>query len=257
MDVQKHAPGVFCWVDLATTDGEAAKQFYGSLFGWTPNDLPMGNGEFYTILQLGGKVVGALYTDNSGQAPPHWDSYIAVTNADEAAARLKGLGATVLKEPFEVMEAGRMAVLQDPAGAVFLVWQAGQHEGAAIVDEIGALCWNELLTHDTAAAEAFYKSAFGWVAQTHPMGPAGNYTEFSCGGRTIAGMMAITEQMVGVPPHWLPYFQVADCDASAAKAASIGANLLVPATEVPGIRFAVIQDPQGAVFGIVNLVAGA
>ena len=149
----EYAPGTFCWFELGTTDGEAAKKFYTELFDWSFDDHPMGPAMVYTMLKQDGKDVGALYqmpaemTDQG--IPPHWLSYASVTSADETAAKAKELGATLMKEPFDVMDVGRMAVIQDPTGAVFALWQAKAHTGAGVVNVPNSVCWNELATPDT------------------------------------------------------------------------------------------------------------
>jgi len=153
VDKTKHEPGTFCWVELATSDGAAAKTFYTSLFGWTADDAP-GGGGVYTTLRKNGKDAAALYELGPQQkgVPPHWNSYVCVENADAAAAHAKELGGTVMMEPFDVMEHGRMAVVADPAGATFSVWQPRHNIGAQVVNEPGAFCWNELYTTDPRRA---------------------------------------------------------------------------------------------------------
>jgi predicted enzyme related to lactoylglutathione lyase len=246
--------GTFSWADLSTTDPDAAKRFYAGLFGWELDDTPAGEGMTYTMCRIGGKdacaISAQMQQERDQGIPPHWNSYITVANVDEATARAKELGAQVLAPPFDVMDAGRMAVLQDPTGAVFQVWQPKRHAGAKILREPGSLCWTELATRDTAAAKKFYTSLFGWKEKTST--DAGmTYTEFSVDNTPGAGMMEMNAQMAGVPPHWLPYFQVADCDASANKARELGGVFLVPPSDIPNVgRFSVIRDPQGAAFAI-------
>jgi hypothetical protein len=251
----QHAPGTFCWVELASTDLEAAKKFYGGLFGWTFKDTDMGPDGVYTIFQLDGRDAAALYALKKEQLdsgmPPCWSCYVAVENADETAKQAKAAGATVIVEPFDVMEHGRMAVLQDPTGAVFCLWQAKSHIGVTVLDEPGAMDWTELSTPDAAKAEKFYTAILPWKASKMP-GPM-DYTVFERGAAKAAGMMQITPEMKagGVPPNWMPYFQVADCRASVAKATGLGGGTIVPANEIPGVGwFAILRDPQGAVFAL-------
>lgn len=251
-----YKPGTFCWVELATTDAKAAKKFYTELFGWSFSDSPVGPEMIYTMLKQGGKDVGALFQMTgemtSQGISPNWLSYALVTNADESAAKAKELGATLMKEPFDVMEVGRMAVVQDPTGAVFALWQAGTHKGAAVVNVPGALVWNELGTTDTAKAGAFYSGLFGWKPDVQNFGPM-EYTIFQNGERGAGGMFQLTPEMAGVPPHWLVYFAVDDCDVKIKKATELGAATVKPADDIPGIgRFAILQDPQGAVFAIIK-----
>jgi hypothetical protein len=254
MEVGKHTPGTFCWVELGTTDQPAAKKFYSDLFGWSVNDLPIGPDSFYTMLQLRGKDVAALCQLNPEQLaqgiPPHWLLYIAVESADEAAKAVIAAGGKTMMEPFDVFDAGRMTVAQDPAGATFGIWQARKHIGSQINNETNTFCWGELATRDTAAATAFYGQVFGWKAKTGDP----TYTEFHLGDQPFGGMLTMTPEMGDAPPHWAPYFAVNDCDATAEKAKSLGASMCVPPQDIPNVgRFAVIADPQGAVFSIIKL----
>lgn len=255
-EFSSHPPGTFSWPELATTDQQAGVAFYRTVFGWDVHEQPIGPAETYSMFRLRGKEVAAAYTMRSDERelriPPHWNSYVAVSNVDEAAARAKALGGAVLAPPFDVIDAGRMAVLQDPQGAVFQVWQANRHPGARILREPGALCWTELITSDTKSAEQFYTQLFGWSAKTGTDGGSTPpYTEFSVGATAGAGMMAAQPEWGQVPPHWTPYFQVADCDASAQQAVAAGGKMMMPPTEISRVgRFAMIQDPQGAVFAI-------
>jgi predicted enzyme related to lactoylglutathione lyase len=257
MEFSAHAPGVFCWPELGTTDQKAGAAFYQGLFGWDVNEQPIGPTETYTMFMLRGLEVAAAYTlrpeERQEGAPPHWNAYVSVKSADDTAKRAQELGGKVLAPPFDVMDAGRMAVLQDPTGAVFSVWQAGRHIGAKILREPGALGWTELTTRDTAAAGKFYTQLIGWEATK---GNAGGqeYTEFKAGAQPDAGMIAMDPAWGNVPPHWMPYFQVADCDATAAKAQELGGRVFVPPTDIPNVgRFAMLADPQGAMFSIIKI----
>jgi hypothetical protein len=255
-DVSSHAPGTFSWPELATIDQKAGVAFYRALFGWDLDDQPMGSGDTYSMFQMRGRPIGAAYTmrpqERQSGAPPHWNAYVTVANVDEAAKKAESLGAKVFAPPFDVTDSGRMAVLQDPTGAVFQVWQPNKHIGAMILNEPGALCWTELSTRDMQAAETFYTKLFGWIPKHSPAGSPMPYTEFNVGGTTGIGMMPMPEQVPAfAPSYWMPYFQVADADASAAKAKTLGANLIVPPHDIPNVgRFAVIADPQGAVFAV-------
>lgn len=250
-----HAPGTFCWPELATTDQKSAAAFYAALFGWAIDDQPIGPSETYTTFKLRGLEVAAAYTmrpeERAHGAPPHWKAYVTVASADEAVTRAKAFGGEVLAPPFDVMDAGRMAVLQDPTGAVFQIWQPARHVGAKILREPGALGWTELLTRETSAAEAFYMNLFGWNAKKSP-----EYTEFSVGTTPDAGMMKIDERWGNVPPHWMPYFQVDDCDGVVAKATSAGGRVMMPPTEIEHVgRFAMLADPQGATFSVIKITS--
>lgn len=246
--VTKHEPGSFCWPELATSDSAGAKAFYRGLFGWDANDSPAGPDMIYTMLQKSGKSVGALYQMGPQMQgmPPHWNIYVAVTSADAAAKKAKDLGGKILMEPFDVMDVGRMAIIQDEQGAIFSVWEAKKHIGAEVVNEPNTLCWAELDTTDTKSAEKFYTLLFGWGAKVSE-----NYTEWQLGGNSIGGLMTIPKEWGPVPPNWLVYFMVTDVDGTANKASSSGGNVIVPPMDIPKTgRFAVIQDPQHAVFAV-------
>jgi uncharacterized protein len=250
MQVSKHENGRFCWAELVTSDGPGAKAFYSALMGWTAVDNPMGPDMVYTMLKVGGDNAAALYQDNSSKAPPHWQTYVSVDNADATASKARELGGTVLAEPFDVMTFGRMGVIQDPTGAVFCIWQPKDHIGYTVINDVGAVCWNELYTRDTAAAGAFYSGLFGYGLKQSEMPMP--YTELQLDGKSIAGMMNLGPEHAEIPPHWNIYFTVADCDATYAKATGLGATTLVPPMDIPGVgRMAMMRDPQGAVFAFI------
>lgn len=250
-------PGTFSWIDLATTDTDGAGAFYGKLFGWTTDARPMGDDQYYTIFKLGDQQTAAMYelmADQRSQGiPPHWNSYVLVTSADDSAAKAKSLGANILMEPFDVYEHGRMAVVQDPTGAIFCLWQARDHPGAGVLYKPGALGWNELLTNDTGKAKEFYTKLFGWEAKPMPMGEH-DYTVFMLGEQYAGGMMAIQAEWGPVPPNWMVYIVTADCDATTATAREAGADIKMEPMDIPNVgRIAVITDPQGATFGIFQM----
>ena len=250
-------PGTFCWVELGTSDTDAAKNFYSQLFGWEFQDNPMGPDMVYTMLKLNGKDVGGLYKlmpDMVSQGiPPHWLSYVLVNNADEATEKAKAAGATIMNGPFDVPNAGRMAVIKDPADAVFAIWQSREHKGGGIFNVPGALTWNELGTRDTEKAGEFYSNVFGWTRESLTGGPI-EYTIFKNGDRGNGGMYKMTPEMGPIPPHWLAYFAVDDCDARVQKATDLGGSVMKPAEDIPNVgRFAILNDPQGAAFAIIKL----
>ena len=250
-EATSHAPGIPSWVDLGSPDAEGSKRFYSSLFGWEANTIPDAGG--YTVMTLRGKNVAGISPPPPGApGPPGWMTYIATADADATAGKVKSAGGTVLMEPMEVMTAGRMAVFTDPSGAVFSTWQAGDHTGSELVNEPGTVCWNELQTRDPDGAKRFYGAVFGWGAHTHE-GPIA-YTEWQQDGRSMAGMMPMGADIPAqVPPHWVVYFGAADCDASTARAAELGGTVVVPPMDIQdGLRFSVVADPQGAVFGVLR-----
>jgi len=247
MEVSKHDPGTFCWIELATSDRKAAVKFYGDLFGWTAREFPMDDGNVYVIGLKKGKDAAGIY--ETKDAPPNWLSYVCVTSADEAAAKAKKLGGHLMMDAFDVMDIGRMAMIIDPQVAPFAVWQPKKHIGVGIMNEHGTLGWNELQATDPDAARKFYTSLFGWGAKVSP-----EYTEWTIGGRSIGGMMK--SQAPGAPSHWLVYFVVDDCDASTKKAQSLGARTHVPPMDIANVgRFSVVADPQGAFFAMIKMTS--
>ena len=253
-NIDKHPAGSFCWIELGTTDQTVAKNFYGSIFGWTPNDNPMGPGEVYTIFKLEGRDAAAGYTLRADQVaqhvPPHWMLYIMVDNVDASAAKVPQLGGKVIVAPFDVMDAGRMAVIADPAGAYFCLWQANRSTGTQIAQVHGTLCWADLSTPDPERAKAFYSGLFGWQLMVGEKDTSG-YLHIKNGEHFIGGVPPAAHRQPGVPPHWLAYFQVDDVDATANKAKEMGAKLFLPPMSMEGVgRMSVIADPQGAVFAI-------
>ena len=254
-NIEKHKPGEFCWVELATSEQTAAKSFYGKLFGWAAEDMPMGPNDFYTMFKLDGRDTGAAYTirpDQKAQGvPPHWMIYVAVESADAAAARAVQLGGKVLAPAFDVYDAGRMAVIQDAAGAIFSLWQAKKNTGTAIAGVDGTFCWADLSTPDQESASKFYADLFGWKIMKEDEKPGHNYYHLANGEDFIGGIPPASHRDPKTPPHWLAYFTVSDCDAAAAKAKQLGAKLYMPPTTFEDVgRIAVIADPQGATFAI-------
>lgn len=249
-------PGNFCWVELGTSDSDAAKSFYSQLFGWEFQDNPMGPDMVYTMVKLDGKDVGGLYklgADMVSQGiPPHWLTYVAVTNADEKVEKAKAEGATIMNGPFDVATAGRMAVIKDPTGAVFAIWQAKEAKGSGVWGVPNAATWSELGTNDLQRALEFYTNVFGWT--TEPFGDSPiPYTVVKNDGMGIGGAYKLMPEMGPVPPHWLVYFSVDDCDATVQKATELGAKVMKPADDIPGVgRFAILIDPQGAAFAIIK-----
>jgi len=257
MTTQKttHAPGTFCWPELSSTDQAAAEKFYTSLFGWTMKQTPMGPDSHYTIFTKDDEAVAAAaQMDKPVQAqgvPSHWLSYVSTANVDQSVEKAKTLGGTLVAGPFDVMEHGRMAVLTDPTGATFALWQANQHPGVTRLNEDGTLVWTELMTGDTGKAATFYSGLFGWGTEKFPGGM--DYTLWKRGSETAGGMMAITKEMQGVPPHWLVYYGVSDVDAVVAKVTSLGGSVVRPGWDIPGVgRIAILKDPTGAVFAVIK-----
>jgi uncharacterized protein len=248
----QYAPGTFCWVELTTTDQEAAKSFYGGLFGWSAQDTPVGEGAFYSIMSRDGKSAAAIATQPEAQreagVPPVWNSYVAVEDADAAAERAKQLGANVHAPPFDVMQAGRMAVIQDPQGAFFMVWQPREVPGAALVNAPGALVWNELSSPDLDASSAFYNGLFGWSVAPFEASPE-PYLSIKNGDSNNGGIRPLTP---GAPPNWLVYFGIEDLDAGLAKVGELGGSTHAGPIDIQIAKIAVVADPQGAMFALYD-----
>ena len=250
--------GEFCWYELGTTDVGGAKRFYGEMFGWTHQDIPMGDMGTYTILKREGQDVAGLYSLEGPMfagVPPHWLPYVMVDDVDKDAGKASALGGTLYMGPHDVPNVGRIAVLKDPQGAAIAMYQEGGHPGTANCEgpQVGSICWSELMTTDTDAAISFYTQLFGWGTKASDMGPT-KYTEWMAAGRSVGGCMAVPPEAAGVPPHWMNYVMVADCDASSRKAEKMGAQVVFGPMDIPGVgRFAVLLDPQGAAIAIIKL----
>lgn len=247
-----HAPGTISWVDLATSDQAGAKEFYAGMLGWEYDDQPAGEGVTYSMAKLRGRSVAAISPqreDESSQGiPPHWNVYVTVEDVDASAGKVGEASGQVFAGPFDVFDAGRMAVIADPTGAVLSLWQPGTSIGAELVNVPGAMTWADCATSDPAAAEAFYTSLFGWRFDQMSEDPP--YWVIWNGERTNGGL---AEPPGGVPPHWYPYFGAIGMEETMQIAESSGGTLSVGPVDVPnGGRFALIQDPQGASFGILE-----
>jgi uncharacterized protein len=243
-----HAP---CWTELGSTDPEASKAFYAALFGWSAHIDPRPEAGGYTTMQIGDAPVAAITPQYAPGQPTAWTVSLRVKDADAIAASVEIAGGKALMPPMDVFDSGRFAVFTDPGGALFTVWQPREFDGARILGGPNSLGWVELATRDPKQAGEFYRHVFNWTAH-----PSEFYTEWSVGEGPHFGGMAdlgrMGEGSVGIPPHWKPYFAVEDVDASAAAAAAAGASVLMPPDDVPdgGPRICVLQDPQGAPFGI-------
>ncbi len=249
----KYPPGHFCWAELNTTDVKAARGFYGELFGWKMEDMPMPSGS-YTIATVGGKHVAGLTTLPEQAAkmgvPPHWAAYVAVEDVAKTAAAAKTHGGKVLVDATP-MGPGTFAVIEDPTGAKFLLWNTTQPM-ASMRGEAGGVAWNELISTDPAKALAFYDKLFGWRGEAFDM-PSGKYTVLKKGDAQIGGLMAQPDTMKGAPSMWATYFEVADADATFARAAKLGAKVLMPLVDVPTVgRFGWLKDPQGVAVAVLK-----
>jgi uncharacterized protein len=268
----RYIPGVPCWIDTSQPDPEAAAAFYSGLFGWEFEDvMPPDSEGTYLIARLRGGDVAAVGSLPEG-APPMamWNTYVWVESADQTASKVLDAGGKVLMDPFDVMDAGRMAVFADREGAVFCVWQAKQHKGARIVNEAGSLNFNGLNTRDVEGAKSFYGSVFGWRTLTLD-GDAEMWTLPGYGDHleqdnpdlrkhmaevdapagfedVVAAVTPVPDDQPDVAPHWNVTFAVDDADATASKATELGGTVIVPPFDAPWVRMTVIADPEGATF---------
>jgi predicted enzyme related to lactoylglutathione lyase len=267
-----YIPGVPCWVDTSQPEPEAAVDFYSGLFGWEFEDVmpPGSEGKYFTARLPGGDVAAVGSIPESAPPTAMWNTYVWVDSADETASKLRDVGGGVAMEPFDVMDAGRMAVFTDPEGAAFCVWQAKEHKGARIVNEPGSLNFNGLNTRDVERAKTFYGSVFGWEtlrleggAEMWALPGYGDYLErdnpdlrkqvAEAGGPAgfedvVASINPIAEDQPDVPAHWSVTFAVDDADATAEKATELGGKVAVPPFDAPWVRMTVLTDPQGATF---------
>jgi len=266
-----YIPGVPCWIDTSQPDPDAACDFYRGLFGWEFEDtMPQGSPGKYFIGRIRGGDVAAVGSIPEGApSAAMWNTYIWVASADEAVAKARAAGGGVVSAPFDVMDAGRMAVLTDPEGAAFCVWQPGNHKGAQVVNEHGSLNFNTLVTRNAEAAAAFYGAVFGWQMLTIPAGVMwtlpgyGDHLEEKTPGLreqmtqmgapegfidVVAALNPIADGDAETPAHWRVTFTVDDAAATAAKAFELGGEIVSGPVDAPWARLAVINDPQGATF---------
>lgn len=250
-----YRPGTPCWIDLAAPDQQAAIDFYTNVFGWTGQVGPSEMGG-YAVCQLNGKpVAGIMAAAPMGDqpAPPTvWTTYLSVADADATAEAVGKAGGTLVMPVMDVMTLGRMCVAADPTGGVFGVWQPRDFPGAGIVRERGAMVWNELNTTDRDAASAFYKAALGIDSSPMP-GAEDYYWSLSAGGETVGGMQTMPEGVpAGTPSHWLVYFAVSDTDGTVDRITAAGGSALLSPFDMVAGRMAVVSDPQGATFAVIN-----
>jgi predicted enzyme related to lactoylglutathione lyase len=253
-----YAPGTPCWADVSSPDIDSAVTFYGGLFGWGEFRVPDPEAHGYTMFQQGEHAVAAVMTTQEGGPPPMWSTYFSTEDVDASVAKIRGAGGVVLMEPFDVMEAGRMAVAQDPTGAVFHVWQPKQSGGATLVNEPVSMTWNELTTRDVPAANAFYSEIFGWESEAMPMpGAPVDYHLQKVDGDMVAGIMEMPAELGDAPPNWMVYFAVEDTDSAIARSEELGGSLLNGPMDTPYGPMAVLADPAGAVFSVIKLTQPA
>jgi uncharacterized protein len=250
-----YEPGAPCWVELSgTPDVEASKAFYRELFGWEmpelPNSVELGG---YRRAKLDGKDVAGVSPRMQAGQPTAWATYISVEDAPATAAKVVESGGEQITEPMDVVGLGTMAIFTDPTGAVFGLWQPGTFTGAELVNEPGAFAWNELGTRNPDAAKSFYSTVFDWGVKDHDMGEMGTYTEWLRGEDSIGGMMDVSGRLPDqIPAHWLVYFAVENTDAAVEIAKSAGGEVSFGPIDIPAGRFAIVTDPHGAAFAVIQ-----
>ena len=254
----KYPPGAPSWADVASPDLEASKAFYSSLFGWSADPSPEPEAMGYTLFKMDDAPVAGLGPTFEDMRP-FWGVYVTVADVDASLATVRDAGGQVLMGPMDVFEDGRMAVISDHHGAAIRLWQPLGHIGAEVRNEPGAMCWVELATRDAEGSAGFYKTLFGWESQqvggpAASGGPGYDYLMLQLGSMPVGGIITMDDNWPAeVPPHWMVYFAVADCDAAAARVAELGGEVCVPPTDIPPGRFSVVGDPHGATFTIIAL----
>jgi predicted enzyme related to lactoylglutathione lyase len=250
-----YTPSTPCWVELSgTPDVEASQAFYRELFGWEmpeqPNSAELGG---YRRAKLDGRDVAGVSPRMEDGQPTVWATYVSVEDAAATAVKVAESGGTSIAEPMDVVGLGTMAVFTDPTGAVFGIWQPGTFAGAELVNEPGAFAWNELGTRDVGAAKKFYAAVFDWSFEDHDMGQMGTYTEWKQGDASIGGMMDVSGRLPDqIPAHWLVYFAVENTDAAVEAAKSSGGGVSFGPIDIPAGRFAIVSDPHGAAFAVIQ-----
>jgi len=253
-EITKPVTHTFCWVELNTSDPSAARPFYEKLFGWKMNEMPMPTGN-YLMANVGDASVSGItkLPDEAKKmgAPPHWLSYVSVDDPEKTVDKAKSLGGKVLTGPKQ-WGPGTIALIQDPSGGVFAIWHSPQSMGSFLYGEPNALCWNELMTDNVDQAGKFYANLFNWKPETVNMtGEA--YTIFKKGEQGTSGMMGKPAMAKNAPTSWLAYFAVGNVDQIAKKTSELGGKVKHQPTDIPTVgRFAILEDPQGAVFGVLQ-----
>jgi uncharacterized protein len=251
-EVRTYAPALPVWTDVASPDLDRTRAFYSGLFGWDAFTVPDPAAGGYGMFMQNEKQIAGYGPVQSPEQPSAWSTYLSTDNIDATAQRVQESGGQVIAGPMDVMDQGRLAVFTDPSGAFISAWQPMQMQGTEQTFQPGTFAWAELNTRDVEQAKDFYPGVFGWQSETTAY-DGGSYTEWKVDGRSIAGMMEMTSQMPdSIPPHWLVYFAVENADQTVAKAQELGAGVLMPAMDAGPGRFAVLSDPVGAVFAIIQ-----
>lgn len=248
--------GLPSWADLGSPDPDASASFYEDLLGLETTEADEEMGGYRMFLRQGKQVAGLMSLQQEGQ-PPSWTTYIDVDDADAVAEKVKEAGGQVYIEPVDVREFGRMAIFADPTGAVYGVWQPGEHKGAEVVGETGSVAWHQCNTRDPDKALEFYGQVFGWESERVDTGGA-DYWQLSSEGASVGGLFRMGDDFPDeVPGHWIVYFAVEDADAATEKARENGATVRVEPLDNEAGRFSVLQDPHGAAFALINQGGGS
>jgi predicted enzyme related to lactoylglutathione lyase len=244
------------WTDLSTSDPSAARDFYAKLFGWKVEVNPDPQYGGYALAKIGGKDVAGIGPKQMEEAPSAWTVYIGTTDAEDTAKKAQAAGGTVIVPTMDVGDQGKMAIIQDPSGAMIGVWQAQAMTGAQVIDKPNSMGWAELNSRGVGKAKPFYTKLFNWGEKVTPAQGEGQveYTEFQAGGQSIAGAMEMNPMVPAeVPSYWLVYFNVDNVDQAFKKAKEAGAQEMLAPQDMPGGRFAIVSDPQGAAFGLLKM----
>ena len=247
--------GKFVWFEHVSADAKKAQAFYGEVFGWRVQDVPMGP-QAYQMIAVGEKTVGGYAPPPAAKVPPHWIAHLLVADIQAAVAKVKQAGGTVAVAPTKIGEFGTMAQITDPLGGALCLWQpAKADDGADAKPTAGHFVWNELWTQDVDKSLAFYKSIAGYTVETMDMGGGNLYSVLKSGADSRAGAMKAPP---GTPQAWLPYVQVENTDRTTERAKKLGATIHVPPTDIPNVgRFSVFADPLGASIGILQPATGS
>jgi predicted enzyme related to lactoylglutathione lyase len=241
-----------CWIDVNSPDVEASNAFYTGLFGW--QSLSLGPEHMnYRFCQVDGETVAGIAQAAEDNVTPEWLVYFRTPDADAVAKTIEQAGGTVLGAPRDIEGQGRMGVFADVAGARFAVWQPGATKGLGMVTDPGSLGWVELHVPDPAAVRPFYQAVFGWNIEDLPMGDTSYPVISPAEGGETSSMAGIVQLQPGGGPHWLPYFEVPDCDAAVSLAQRLGGTVRAPAMTTGGVgRMAFLADPFGARFAVIT-----
>lgn len=256
MTPSSYTHGRFCWVDLVAHDMSSSIKFYTDLFGWTVEDQDPDSEHDYTRFLYEGETVAGIGQMSDEMiddgVPPTWNSYISVDDIEAAVDEAEALGATIVTPPMQVVDAGWTAFVEDPTGATVAFWQANEHNGATRVNEPATFCWNELNTRDAEVARDFFRDLLGWTYEENTDSEA-PYFIIQNEERSNGGMLQMTEDWEGVPPHWMVYFAVSDLDRGAERVQELGGALRHGPFDTPMGRMAMVTDPEGAAFHLIAL----